>query len=147
MMTEKLELEPLIQEVNQRLKINQKIHPDDPILATVILNQVILERYVEQLHSKLRESQLEIEAKTRQEIQEAKELAGRMIDNTGGHLEAQLQRVGEAWEAKFREAAALELEKVKASTQLAKIGGYLALLGGAILIALATGKVLLTLWP
>lgn len=139
-----LELEPLVEEVNLYLNRHQKIHKDDPILANVIINKVILDRYVESLKQSLRESQHEISAATHQELEKATERAAKMIANTGDVLEKQLVNAGLTWEQKFKESAALELEKVQAVSQMAKFGGYCLL--GAGLIALAFEVSRLILW-
>src|SRR5689334_22600329 len=96
-----LELEPLVEEVNLYVNRHQKIHKDDPILANVIINKVILDRYVESLRQSLRESQHEISAATHQELEKATERAAKMIANTGDVLEKQLVNAGLTWEQKF----------------------------------------------
>ncbi len=139
-----LELEPLVEELNLYLNRHQKIHKDDPILANVVINKIILERYVESLKQSLRESQHEIDAKTQQELEKATDRAAKMIANTGNVLEKQLVNAGLTWEQKFKESAALELEKVQAANQMAKFGGYCLL--GAGLIGLAFEVSRLILW-
>ena len=143
-----LELEPLVEEVNLYLNRHQKIHKDDPILANVIINKIILERYVESLKQSLRESQHEIDAKTQQELEKVTDRAAKMIANTGDVLEKQLINAGVAWEQKFKESAALQLEKVQAASQVAKFGGYCLMAAGVLaltyeliqLVARLTGR-------
>jgi hypothetical protein len=130
-----LELEPLVEEVNLYLNRHQKIHKDDPILANMIINKIILEKYVESLKQSLRESQHEIDAKTQQELEKATDRAAKMIANTGNVLEKQLVNAGLAWEQKFKESAAMELAKVEAASQVAKFGGYCLMAAGVFALA------------
>jgi hypothetical protein len=135
-MAVELDLDPLVEEVNLYLNRHQKIHKDDPILANVLINKVILDKYVKSLHDTLQKSHHEISAATGVEMNAAKELAGKMIDKTAGHLEAQLQKVGEAWEEKFRLSAQQELAKVQEATRWAQIGGAVILMAGGLTLGM-----------
>jgi hypothetical protein len=135
-----LELESLVTEVNQYLKANQKVHKDDPILANVILNQVILEQYVEALQTKLRETQLEIEIHNQQALQNTQEQATHILANAGNQLEQQLQKVGDAWEERFKTISDYELAKIQRAALYAQIGGFLVLGVGALALGMFLGR-------
>lgn len=131
-----LELEPLLTEVNKHLKANQKVHKDDPILANVLLNQVILERYVEALQTKLREAQLESATLGQQATKQAEAQVQHLMDQLDDHLERRIQ----SWEKQFKTQCENELFKIRAAALYAQIGGALVLVVGSLAAGLMIGN-------
>lgn len=131
-----LELEPILEEVNQHLKANQKVHKDDPILANILLNQIILERYVDALQTKLREAQLESTTLGQQAAKQAEEQVQHLLDKFDSHLERRIQ----SWEKQFKTQCENELFKIRAAALYAQIGGGLLLGAGALAVGLLIGN-------
>jgi hypothetical protein len=139
-----LNVDQILANANKRLRYDLQIQPDDPVLSVLALNEELFKAYMEAVKLALKEAQFEISTATRQEINEAKALSGRMIENTAGHLEKQLGKVGETWEAKFKEAAAQELAKVRQTAQFALVGGGLLLVAGGLAMGILIGNLIFT---
>ena len=142
-----LTIDHILAKANQRLRYDLQIQPDDPVLSVVALNEELFKAYTEAMKLALKEAQYEISATTKQEIDNTKKLAGRMIENTAGQLETQLTAVGVAWEAKFREAAAQELAKVQQIARFSLIGGGLLLVAGGMALGLTLANLFFTIKP
>lgn len=138
-----LDLNQVLRRTNQQLVRELQIHPDDPILALVTLNQELMSAYTTHIQACLKNAEHEIAALTRLEIEKAKDLTANMIERTGNHLEEQLKRVGEHWEAQLKQAATQELAALQQANQAAKIGGYCLLAAGVIVLAVITAQFIL----
>jgi CHASE3 domain sensor protein len=135
-------VDEILQKANQRLRMELQIQPDDPLLSVLALNEELFKAYTEAIKLSLKEAQFDISAATKLEIQAAKELAGRMIDNTAGHLKDQLLEVGNTWETQFKKTADDELAKIHLAAKFAYIGAGAFALAGAIFLSMALGNFL-----
>jgi|GEM_PF-1768625 len=141
---EKLDIDQILAKANQKLRMELQIQADDPVLSVLALNEELLKAYTVIMKQALKEAQHEISAATRQEVQEARNLAANMISKTGDVLEKQLINVGTAWEEKFKASATQELAQIQQSGLAAKIGGYCIF--GAGILALTYELVKFAFW-
>jgi hypothetical protein len=106
-MTE-LDVMNLIAETNKHLKPNQQIHPDDPIVVNMIVNQQILNVQItaikKELGGMLRESFDQLSASIQLQVQRAAVAAERMISNGGNEVVKQLDTAAQRWEERLRKA-------------------------------------------
>ena len=84
-----MDVEVLIGEVARRHNI--LISPDDPIFATVTLNELVLAHVLEQQRQALAESQAQIERTTTQQTEAVKRLGERLVTAAAEHLAAQVR--------------------------------------------------------
>ena len=139
-----LDVEKLVAEANQHLKLQQKIHPDDPLLSAVTLQNVLLQAQMDFLNRKMEENLHLFNAASEQQIEQAKQVAASLITNAGNHIEQQLNQAAQHWETRLKTAGQQVEADLRQTAWIAKFGGYLLLAAGTIAFGLALGTLL---WP
>jgi transcriptional regulator of heat shock response len=118
-----LDVTNLIAETNKHLKPNQQIHPDDPIVVNMIVNQQILEKQIAAISIKLgdmlSESFDRLIASLEQQVQRAEASSVRMITHGGSNVEKQLNAVAQGWEERLRKAGIENEKRVRRASRLA----------------------------
>jgi len=139
-----LDVEKLVAEANQHLKLQQKIHPEDPLLSAVTLQNVLLQAQVDFLNRKMEEQLHLFDAASEQQIKRAKQVAASLITNAGNHIEQQLDKAAKRWETRLKTAGQQMEADLRQTAWIVKLGGYLLLAAGTIAFGLALGTLL---WP
>ncbi len=101
-MTSLLESQAIIREVNQSLMTQHQIDPDDPIVANIILNQVILRRYVESLGEMLQAHQQQLKTMVAMEEETARKQASMVIQQAGDYAAHRIQSTADNLETRLR---------------------------------------------
>ncbi|WP_277594462.1 hypothetical protein [Pseudomonas chlororaphis] len=107
----RLDVQRLIGEVAKRH--NLLIGHNDPILATLTLNELILGEYLEHVNALLVEAQDQVSAGVAQQIEAAKQTASELITGVAQYITEQMQAAGE-------QATAQMLQVLKEETKLAR---------------------------
>lgn len=137
-----LDIEKLVAEANQHLKLQQKIHPEDPLLSAVTLQNVLLQAQVDFLSQKMEEQLHLFNAASEQHIEQAKQVSASLISNAGNHLEAQLNQAAEQWETRLKAAGEQAEASLKQTAIVAKLGGFLLLGAGTLAFGLVFSNLL-----
>jgi hypothetical protein len=128
-----LDIKGLIGEVACRH--NVLIGPDDPIFATITLNELVLTRLLERQQEALSASQDQIVATTAQQIAGVQRLGERLVTAAAEHLAAQLRTTIDDALKQHREVMATELKKAHESVAKAKVGYSILRWTGIVLAA------------
>lgn len=144
-----LDVTNLIAETNKQLRRNQQIHPDDPILASVILNKQILNVQVDAVKKKLDDTIQQLTAVSDQQIERAETraeaIAMRLIVKSGNNIEQQLDAAARRWEERLRKAGEETETAVRQAAWLAWAGGCLIAIWACTMIGSRLGTDLFTL--
>ena len=140
-----LDVNNLITETNKQLKRNQQIHPDDPILASVVLNNEILNIQVNALNKKLDETICQLTAASEQQIEKAKTIAEELILSGGNNIEKQLDMAAQRWEERLKQTEAETEKTVRWATWLAWTGAVLIIISVCVIVGSCMGNFLFTL--
>lgn len=136
-MMSELDVATVIAETNKQLRHNQQIHPDDPILATVILNEHILNAQISAFKKKLDEALQQFAAISEQQNRNAgtrgEAIADRLIANAGTRIDQQLDLVAQRWEERLKQTA----EATEATGRRASVLAWI----GAVLIIVSAGGI------
>lgn len=117
-----LDIEKLIAETNKQIKHTQKIHPDDPILTSVILHDQILEAQIDVLQKKMDETIHRLTVISDQQVEKAAAIMENMTLNAGNIIEKQLDNAALRWEERLRKAAEETEANIRRASRLAWIG-------------------------
>jgi hypothetical protein len=120
-----LDIEKLIDETNKQIKHTQKIHPDDPILISVILHNQILEAQIDILQKKMDETINRFTVISDQQVENAKAITENMTFNGVDNIEKQLDNAAMRWEDRLRKAAEETEANIRRASRLAWIGAAL----------------------
>jgi transcriptional regulator of heat shock response len=139
----------LIAETNKHLKPNQQIHPDDPIVVNMIVNQQILEKQIATTNRKLgdmlSESFDRLIASIEQQVQRAEASSERMITHGGSNVEKQLDAAAQRWEERLRKAGTESEASMRRASRLAWIGAALITIGACVMIGSTLGNLVFSL--
>lgn len=144
-------------EIRQKVAIkhNVLLGSDDPILVTVTINEIVLQRYLDLAALQYETANRELTIAVQQQVEQSKATAGRVITDAADYVASEVRRaVGQIAQdvaAQLRqqlgEAQAIAREAVDngRTTQAAKNGAFLAaaVAGAAALIALAAVVIIL----
>jgi len=147
-MTE-LEITNLITETNKHLKPNQQIHPDDPIVVNMIVNQQILEKQIAAIHRRmgdmLSESFDRLIASLEQQVQRAEASTERMITHGGSNVEKQLDAAAQRWEERLRKAGTESEAGMRRASLLAWAGAVLISISACVVCGSLLGNFVFSL--
>jgi hypothetical protein len=138
-----LDIDKIRARANQSLRYENQILPDDPVLSLLALNQALFQEYLETLKLSLIEAHAAQDSAIQQHLEMAKHSTTQMIENTAGHLQAQLEQVGLEWEARFQQTAEQEVAHVQQITQLTYWGAICWFVAGAITAGTLLARLLL----
>lgn len=119
---------------NHMLGYDNQLRPDDPLISFIALNETLYKAYLEALNQAVADAQTRFSTALEQELADAKSITTEMIEQTGGHLQAQLEEVGLAWEAKFQNKVAQSIAQIQDTTQLNFLGAICWFLSGAVMM-------------
>jgi len=142
-----LDIEKLVAEANQHLKLQQKIHPEDPLLAAVSLQNVMLQAQVDFLNKKMEENLHLFNAASELQVEQAKQVAASLITSAGNHIEQQLDKAAQQWESRLNETAQKTVASLGQTALVAKMGGLLLFAAGCIAFGVAISHFLLQILP
>jgi hypothetical protein len=115
---------------NHMLGYENQLKPDDPLISFVALNETLYKIYLDAMKQTASEVQSVNSTALQQELALVKATTARMIQDTGGHLQSQLEKVALHWESKFRNTAAQEIANVQQITQIVYWGAVFWFLAG-----------------
>jgi hypothetical protein len=143
---ERAEIEEAIGEVAR--KHNLLLSPDDPLLVTITLNEVILRRVLERQRQAIEAAQDEIAAGAAQQIEAAKQLAGIIVTGAADYVTGEFRQAAAILKAELlaamqgEERKALRAAEAARQAQRLAWSGALAMLGIAGLLFIALGALL-----
>jgi hypothetical protein len=115
---ERREIEEAIGEVAR--KHNLLLSPDDPLLVTVTLNEVILRRIIAAQQQAIEAAQDQISAGAAQQIDAAKQVAGVIITGAADYVAGELRAATAALKDELLEAAATQKDAAIAAAREAR---------------------------
>jgi hypothetical protein len=127
---------------NQMLGYENQLRPDDPLISFVALNETLYKAYLEALKQTTSDAQTAYSAALQKELEQAKSITTEMIEQTGRHLQDQLEHVIEAGEARIQKTAQYEKDLIQELTQLNFIGSACWFLSGVMMV----GVILIKIW-
>ena len=125
---------------NHLLGYENQLRPDDPLISFVALNETLYKAYLEALNQATSEAQTCLSAALKNELALAKATTTEMIEQTGGHLQEQLEQVIEAGEARIKNTAQYEKAQLQELTQLSYIAVGFWVLSGALTMGMILFK-------
>lgn len=140
---ERIEIEEAIGEVARRHNI--LLSPDDPLLVTVTLNEVILRRLIARQNQALEAAQDQIAAGAAQQIETARQLAGLIITGASEFVAGELRSATAALQADLLAAAQRERNQAAlavASARHARRQAWVAAAVTAALLNLCLGVII-----
>ena len=147
-MTE-LDVTSLIAETNKHLKPNQQIHPDDPIVVNMIVNQQILEKQIATTNRKLGDMLSErfdqLITSVEQQVQRAEASTERMITHGGSNVEKQLDAAAQRWEERLRKAGTQSDASMRRASRLAWTGAVMICFSFCVLLGSFLGNFVFSL--
>jgi hypothetical protein len=106
---DRAEIEKAIGEVARQH--NLLLSPDDPLLVTITLNEVILQRIIAGQLQAIEAAQDQIAAGTAQQVEMARQIAGLVITGAADYVAGELKATATALKAEW--LAAIEAEKTQ----------------------------------
>jgi hypothetical protein len=137
---ERAEIERAIGEVARQH--NLLLSPDDPLLVTITLNEVILQRIIARQLQAIEAAQDQIAAGTVQQIEAARQIAGIVITGAADYVAGELKNIAATLKAEWFAAIDVEKKQILAAAAAARqaqrfawqaallVGGVLCLLVG-----------------
>ena len=127
---------------NHMLGYDNQLRPDDPLISFVALNETLYKAYLDALNQAVTDAQARFSTALEQELAQAKSATTEMIEQTGVHLQDQLEQVGVAWEAQFQNRVAQSIAQIQDITQLNFLGALCWFGSGAIMMGISLLKIL-----
>lgn len=127
---------------NYMLGYENQLRPDDPLISFVALNETLYKAYLEALSQATTDTQVRFSAAIEQELTKAKSTTTDMIEQTGKHLQSQLEQVGVRWEARFQSKVEQNIAQIQHITQLNYLGAICWFLSGAVVMGTILFKLL-----
>ena len=106
-----LSVQSIVDDANRSLLKGSQIDSNDPIVANIILNQVILERYVSTVNQTLEEQHKRLLKALALEEESARRIASKVITQSTDYLIDNIQTTGEQLQDQLR----LTLQKTTSS--------------------------------
>jgi len=120
-----LNIDNLVAETNKLLPRQQQVHPDDPILTTIILNNQILTAQVDAINKKLAEALQQISAASENQSNKAEVIADRIFSAGTKKIEEQLNAVVLQCKQDLKKEHAETKASIRRASRLAWIGAVL----------------------
>lgn len=127
-----MDVQRLIGEVAKRH--NVLLGPSDPILVTLTLNELVLAQYVDRLTATLEQAEDRTAAGSAQQIATARELAGKLVTETGGYVARQVEEAGRAVEAQLIASLGRQVQAAQEAAQQAAIARRTALYAALVAV-------------
>ena len=140
-----LDVSEMISETNKCLRLNQQIHPDDPLVASVILHNHILNAQVDALNKKLDETLQQFTAVSDEQLEKAETIAAALILRAGNNIEKQLNTAAQRWEDRLRNAGAEGEARIWRASWLAWFTEILFIVAACVMLGSYLGSLLNTL--
>ncbi|QCG92924.1 hypothetical protein E6C67_02940 (plasmid) [Azospirillum sp. TSA2s] len=127
-----MDVQRLIGEVAKRH--NVLLGPSDPILVTLTLNELVLAQYVERLTATLEQAEDRTAAGSAQQIAAARELAGKLVTETGGYVAGQVEEAGRAVHAQLIASLGRQVQAAQEAAQQASMARRTALYAALVAV-------------
>jgi beta-mannanase len=101
-------------------KHNLLLSPDDPLLVTITLNEVILRRIIASQQQAIEAAQDQISAGAAQQLDAARQVAGILITGAADYVAGELRTATAALKSELLEAAAAQKDAAIAAAQDAR---------------------------
>jgi hypothetical protein len=128
-----MDVQRLIMEVAKRH--NVLLGPNDPILVTLTLNELILADYVERVHALLVAAQEETSAGTTQQLEAAREIASKLVTGVAGYVAEQVHQAGATLRAEIIETMKQESRAARQAAREAATAKRSAFIAAIIAVA------------
>lgn len=137
------------------IRHNVLLSPDDPILVTVTLNELVLQAFLERASKDYTAANAALTVSLQQQVEQSKDTAGKIVTDSANYVRGQVQQAvtlaltDAGLQIRKQVADAQEAGRAAVTSgrdaQAAKVGAYLAaaLAGVAALVAVATAVVVL----
>lgn len=138
-----LSVQELIGEVAKRH--NVLLGSNDPILVTLTLNELIVAGYVDRINVALVDMLDQLSGAQAQHVEAAREIASSIITQASDYGANQVKSLVDELAATLRASLTADVQAAHAAAeqaQQARKGAVLALVGAAVLVALAAGLLL-----
>lgn len=138
-----LSVQELIGEVAKRHGL--LLGPNDPILVTLTLNELIVAGFVDTVTAAIGDTLDQLSGAQAQHIEAAREIASGIVTRAADYGADQVKRLVDDLAAGLRASLSADVEAARAAAaeaQQARKGAMWALVGAAVLVALALGLVL-----
>lgn len=106
-----LDTENIIDEANRVLAKKYKIQPGDPVIANLVLNQVILGRYVDEINQTLETQHKRMLKALETEEESARQIASKVITQSADYVDEVVQGWSRSFEPDSAESNASEAHK------------------------------------
>ena len=127
-----MDVQRLIGEVAKRH--NVLLGPSDPILVTLTLNELVLAQYVERLNATLEQAEDRTAAGSAQQIAAARELAGKLVTETGGYVAGQVEEAGKAVQAQLLASLERQVQAAREAAEQAILARRTALYAALVAV-------------
>ncbi len=143
-MMSEIDVATMIAQTNKQLRLPQQIHPDDPILTNVILNEHILNVQISAFKKKLDETvqQLKLCSEEQNKAAElrAEAMTDRLIAGAGTHIEKQLNAAAQRWEQHLRMTCEQTEANARRASLMSWCGAALIVFASSLIIGLYLGN-------
>lgn len=145
-----LDIEKLIAETNKLVRQPQQIHPDDPILVSVILHNQILQAQVDAIQNKvdaiqnkMDETLQRLTSVSDQQVERAEAISQKMLLNSADKIEKQLDTAIQRGEERLKKTALETDAKIQWASNFAWIGAVLLIVICSVFIGDWLGNTIL----
>lgn len=138
------------------IKHNVLIGKDDPILITVTINDIVLGRHLELISEHYEETNKAMMVNLQQQVEQSKEIAGRIITDAANYISEQVQQAATATINQLKNDLQVQITKAETAchrvmvgsnkAQTAKKSAYVAaaLAGMAAVVAITVLLIIIT---
>jgi len=131
-----MDVQRLIGEVAKRHHV--LLGPDDPILVTLTLNELILTDYLARVDALLVAAQDQTSAGTAQQLEAAKDIAAQLVTGAAGYVVDQVQTAGATVQAQLLDALRQENLAARQAAREATAAKRVAIMGAIVAAAAST---------
>lgn len=136
-----LNVEHVIADMNKRFPRAQQIHPDDPIVTSIILHNHILTVQVDTIQQKLNEAAHQIEAISDAHCEKAATIAEGLIARAGHCVEKQVDAAVQSAEERLHHTISQGDQRIRRATWLAWAGAVMIIVFACVIVGSNIGNV------
>jgi fucose permease len=135
-----LNVEHVVADMNKRLPRAQQIHPDDPIVTSIILHNHILTIQVDTIQQKLNEAAHQIETISGAHCAKAATIADGLIARAGHCVEKQVDAAMQSAEERLHQKVFQSDQRIRRATWLAWINAILIFISACVTVGSYMGN-------
>jgi len=134
------DVDQAIAETNRCLPRAQQIHPDDPIVTSIILHRHILSVQLECAQKKLEESLRQIAAFSDARCDRVETLTAKVVAQAGNCIERQVDSAAQQAEERLRKAGSEGEASIRRASWLAWTGAILIFISACVMVGSYMGN-------